>query len=123
MAVAVSSAAGLLSLLEEDDEALRLHALQALNQVVHEFWFQIAGSIASVEAFYEDEEFSHRELAALVASKVLVASACGPEPAYASRSPRHLLRSTSIQKSTASINASSIHLCRFAGVLQPWRAR
>ena len=71
-AVAVSSASGLLSLLDEDDESLRLYALQSLNRIVHEFWFQIASqqAIASVEAFYEDEDFSHRELAALVASKV-----------------------------------------------------
>ena len=71
-AVAVSSASGLLSLLDEDDESLKLYALQSLNRVVHEFWFQIASqqAIASVEAFYEDETFSHRELAALVASKV-----------------------------------------------------
>lgn len=103
MAVAVSSASGLLSLLEEDDEALRLHALQALNKVVHEFWFQIAGSIASVEAFYEDEEFSHRELAALVASKVLVTIARGPERADASLTPRHLLHHTAIQQTTASL--------------------
>lgn len=70
-AVAVPSASGLLSLLDEDDESLRLYALQSLNKIVHEFWFQIASqqAIASVEAFYEDEEFSHRELAALVASK------------------------------------------------------
>lgn len=71
-AVAVSSASGLLSLLDEDDESLKLYALQSLNKIVHEFWFQIASqqAIASVEAFYEDEDFSHRELAALVASKV-----------------------------------------------------
>ncbi len=70
-AVAVSSASGLLSLLDEDDESLKLYALQSLNRIVHEFWFQIASqqAIASVEAFYEDETFSHRELAALVASK------------------------------------------------------
>lgn len=70
-AVAVSSASGLLSLLDEDDESLKLYALQSLNKIVHEFWFQIASqqAIASVEAFYEDEGFSHRELAALVASK------------------------------------------------------
>ncbi len=73
-AVAVSSASGLLSLLEEEDEGLRLHALQSLNSVVHEYWYQIASSIASVEAFYEDEEFKHRELAALVASKVRLAA-------------------------------------------------
>ena len=70
MAVQPSSAANLLALLKEDDDALKLYALQSLNKVVHEFWFQIASAIANVEAFYEDEEFSHRELAALVASKV-----------------------------------------------------
>lgn len=71
-AVAVSSASGLLSLLDEDDESLKLYALQSLNRIVHEFWFQIASqqAIASVEAFYEDETFTHRDLAALVASKV-----------------------------------------------------
>ena len=37
---------------------------------MHEYWFQISGAIASVEALYEDDEFSDRELAALVASKV-----------------------------------------------------
>lgn len=68
-----TSAANLLALLEEHDDALRIYALQALNRVVHDFWFQIASAIASVEAFYEDEGFSHRELAALVASKVLAA--------------------------------------------------
>ncbi len=70
MAVAISSATGVLSLLNEEDDALKLHALQVLNKLVHEFWFQVASSIASVEAFYEDEDFGHRELAALVASKV-----------------------------------------------------
>lgn len=72
---AVSSAAPLLAQLDEEDDALRLHALQSLNSIVHEFWFQIASSIASVEAFYEDEGFTHRELAALVASKVWVVQA------------------------------------------------
>ena len=78
MAVAVqpSSAANLLALLKEDDDALKLYALQSLNKVVHEFWFQIASAIANVEAFYEDEEFSHRELAALVASKVRLTAFC-----------------------------------------------
>lgn len=77
-AVAVSSASGLLSLLDEDDESLKLYALQSLNKIVHEFWFQIASqqAIASVEAFYEDEDFSHRELAALVASKASPQTKC-----------------------------------------------
>lgn len=66
----VSSAAGLLALLEEHNDDLKRYALTNLDKVVHEYWFQISGSIASVEALYEDDEFSHRELAALVASKV-----------------------------------------------------
>ena len=107
MAVAVSSAAGLLSFLEEDDEALRLHALQALNKVVHEFWFQIAGSIASVEAFYEDEEFCHRELAALVASKVTKASGYGPERADASLAHRHPLHRAPFRQTTALVKIIS----------------
>jgi 26S proteasome regulatory subunit N2 len=68
--MAQSSASNYLALLDEDDDALKLFALQSLNKVVHDFWFQIASSIAAVEAFYEDEDFSNRELAALVASKV-----------------------------------------------------
>jgi hypothetical protein len=69
--LAQSSASNYLALLDEEDDALKLFALQSLNKVVHDFWFQISSSIASVEAFYEDEGFSNRELAALVASKVL----------------------------------------------------
>ncbi|GAB4817108.1 hypothetical protein N2152v2_004154 [Parachlorella kessleri] len=67
---ATASAAGLLSLLDEDEDSLKLYALQQLNKSVHDFWFQISTSIAAIEALYEDEDFSHRELAALVASKV-----------------------------------------------------
>ncbi|PNW70631.1 hypothetical protein CHLRE_17g727950v5 [Chlamydomonas reinhardtii] len=67
---AVSSAAGLLSLLAEENDDLKQHALTHLNKVVHDYWFQISGSIGSVEALYEDDDFAHRELAALVASKV-----------------------------------------------------
>lgn len=67
---AATSAAHVLALLEEEDDSLKLWALQQLDRSVHDFWFQVASSIASIEALYEDEEFSHRELAALVASKV-----------------------------------------------------
>lgn len=67
---AVSSAAGVLALLEEEDDALKLRALEQLDRSVHDFWFQISGSIATIEALYEDDGFAHRELAALVASKV-----------------------------------------------------
>lgn len=67
-----SSAAGLLTLLADDNEELKHYALVHLNKLVHEFWFQIASYIGSVEALYEDDEFKDRELAALIASKVLV---------------------------------------------------
>jgi len=70
-AVMSSSAAGLLTLLDEPDDELKHYALVHLNKVVHEFWFQISSYIGSVEALYEDDEFKDRELAALIASKVL----------------------------------------------------
>ncbi|KAI8467935.1 MAG: 26S proteasome regulatory subunit [Monoraphidium minutum] len=66
----MSSAAGLLTLLEEDNDTLKQYALTNLDKVVHDYWFQISPSIASVEALYEDESFKNRELAALIASKV-----------------------------------------------------
>jgi hypothetical protein len=69
-AVLPSSAAGLLTLLADDNDELKHYALVHLNNVVHEFWFQIASYIGSVEALYEDDEFKDRELAALIASKV-----------------------------------------------------
>jgi 26S proteasome regulatory subunit N2 len=68
---AISSASGLLALLSENSDDLKRHALINIDKCVHEYWYQISGSIASVEALYEDDEFSHRELAALVASKVM----------------------------------------------------
>ena len=70
MVAQVSSAAGLLALLDDSDEKLQRYALTNLDKVVDQFWFQISSSIASVEALYEDDEFPDRELAALVASKV-----------------------------------------------------
>eukprot|EP00878_Enallax_costatus_P016138 GHUV01016927.1.p1 GENE.GHUV01016927.1~~GHUV01016927.1.p1 ORF type:complete len:517 (+),score=185.18 GHUV01016927.1:207-1757(+) len=69
-AVMPSSAAGLLTLLEDENDELKRYALVHLNKVVHEFWFQISSYIGSVEALYEDDEFADRELAALIASKV-----------------------------------------------------
>lgn len=67
---AISSAAGLLALLDEPNDELKHHALTHLNKLVHDYWFQISGALGSLEALYEDEDFKHRELAALVASKV-----------------------------------------------------
>lgn len=67
---AVSSAAGLLTLLEEDNDDIKQYALSKLDGVVNDYFFEISPSIAAIEALYEDEGFKDRELAALLASKV-----------------------------------------------------
>ncbi|POM73819.1 26S proteasome non-ATPase regulatory subunit [Phytophthora palmivora] len=64
-----SSAAGVLALLEEEDNALKTHALQKLNQVVDHYWAEIADAIPLIEELSEEKNFPDRELAAYVASK------------------------------------------------------
>lgn len=70
-AVAHPSCDGLISLLQEPEDQLRLFALQELDRVVDDHWFAAAGSVTLIEELFEDDAFPHRELAALVASKVL----------------------------------------------------
>uniref|UniRef100_J3MRB5 26S proteasome non-ATPase regulatory subunit 1 homolog n=1 Tax=Oryza brachyantha TaxID=4533 RepID=J3MRB5_ORYBR len=70
MAVTVSSASGLLAMLQEPAAELKLHALANLNSLVHVFWPEISTSVPAIESLYEDEEFDQRQLAALVVSKV-----------------------------------------------------
>ncbi|CAA0839995.1 26S proteasome non-ATPase regulatory subunit 1 homolog A [Striga hermonthica] len=69
-ATMVSSAGGLLSMLNENHPALKLHALSNLNAFVHYFWPEISDSLNIIESLYEDEEFEQRQLAALLVSKV-----------------------------------------------------
>ncbi|KAJ3068676.1 proteasome regulatory particle base subunit [Podochytrium sp. JEL0797] len=68
--VQLTSAAGVISLLDETDERLKTYALEQLNTIVDQFWAEIADSVTKIEILYEDAGFKHRELAALVASKV-----------------------------------------------------
>ncbi|PHU18393.1 26S proteasome non-ATPase regulatory subunit 1 [Capsicum chinense] len=70
MATTVSSAGGILAMLNENHPQLKLHALSNLNAFVDYFWPEISTSVALIESLYEDEEFDQRQLAALVASKV-----------------------------------------------------
>ncbi|XP_031379897.1 26S proteasome non-ATPase regulatory subunit 1 homolog A-like [Punica granatum] len=74
MAVAtmVSSAGGLLAMLNENHPRLKLHALSNLNKCVDYYWPEISTSVPIIESLYEDEEFDQhqRELAALLVSKV-----------------------------------------------------
>uniref|UniRef100_K3WVQ1 Uncharacterized protein n=1 Tax=Globisporangium ultimum (strain ATCC 200006 / CBS 805.95 / DAOM BR144) TaxID=431595 RepID=K3WVQ1_GLOUD len=64
-----NSAAGVLALLEEDDYALKAHALQKLHQVVDQYWAEIADAIPLIESLSDDEQFPQKDLAAYVASK------------------------------------------------------
>ncbi|ERN01812.1 26S proteasome non-ATPase regulatory subunit 1 homolog A [Amborella trichopoda] len=69
-AAVVSSASGLLAMLNESHPVLKLHALTNLNTLVDNFWPEISTSVPTIESLYEDEEFDQRQLAALVVSKV-----------------------------------------------------
>lgn len=70
MHVNITSAAGIITMLDETDDRLVFYALKQLNSLVDMFWPEIADSIATIETLYENEQFKDRELAALVASKV-----------------------------------------------------
>ncbi|KAJ0555249.1 putative armadillo-like helical, 26S proteasome regulatory subunit RPN2 [Helianthus annuus] len=69
-ATMVSSAGGLLAMLNEPHPSLKLHALSNLNAFVDHFWPEISTSVPIIESLYEDEEFDQRQLAALLVSKV-----------------------------------------------------
>ena len=66
----LTSASGILSLLDEPDPSLQQHALHELNTLVDRFWPEIATAIPRIETLYEDDTFQRRDLAAVVASKV-----------------------------------------------------
>ncbi|KAH9288256.1 hypothetical protein KI387_032373 [Taxus chinensis] len=70
MAAVITSASGLLAMLNEENHTLRLHALTNLDRLVDIFWPEISTSVSVIESLYEDEDFGERQLAALVASKV-----------------------------------------------------
>ncbi|CAO3644071.1 unnamed protein product [Cunninghamella echinulata] len=62
----LTSASGVVALLDEQQPELKVYALQQLNSLINEFWAEIA----EFEILYEDSDFPDIELAALVASKV-----------------------------------------------------
>ena len=66
----LSSASGILSLLEDKDKSLNVYALERLNNMVSTYWPEISEKIDLIETFYEDKSFEKRELAALIAAKV-----------------------------------------------------
>ncbi|KAJ3101281.1 proteasome regulatory particle base subunit [Phlyctochytrium planicorne] len=70
MVQTLTSAAGVISLLDETNEELQIYALKQLDVMVDQFWAEIADEVTKIEILYENEAFKERKLAALVASKV-----------------------------------------------------
>eukprot|EP00126_Sphaerothecum_destruens_P004013 Sdes_comp17882_c0_seq1m7144 len=68
--VCLTSAAGILALLDEPQPEIKAFALEKLNVLVDTFWAEISDAIGKIEIFYEDEKFPQRKLASLIASKV-----------------------------------------------------
>ncbi|CAH1111422.1 unnamed protein product [Psylliodes chrysocephalus] len=66
----ITSAAGIISLLEEPRPELKVFALKKLDSIVDEFWPEISEAIEKIEILHEDKVFQQHQLAALVASKV-----------------------------------------------------
>nr|XP_033340629.1 26S proteasome non-ATPase regulatory subunit 1 [Megalopta genalis] len=66
----ITSAAGIISLLEEPMPELKVFALRKLDMIVDEFWPEISEAIEKIEILHEDKGFPQHDLAALVASKV-----------------------------------------------------
>ncbi|XP_060078648.1 26S proteasome non-ATPase regulatory subunit 1-like [Ylistrum balloti] len=70
MKMNITSAAGVISLLDEPEPQLKVFALEKLNKIVDVFWAEISEAVDKIEILYEDVGFKNKELAALVASKV-----------------------------------------------------
>lgn len=66
----LTSAAGVISLLDEPASELKIFALRKLDAIVDEFWPEISEAIQKIEFLHEDKTFAQQSLAALVASKV-----------------------------------------------------
>lgn len=66
----LTSAAGIIALLDESATELKYYALQKLDTIVDEFWAEISDVITKIEELCENESFRHKDLSSLVASKV-----------------------------------------------------
>ena len=65
-----STAAGVIALLNEPEPEVKVFALNKLNTIVDVFWAEISEAVGTIEMLYEETTFKHRNMAALVASKV-----------------------------------------------------
>lgn len=66
----ITTASGLIALLDDDSSELKAYALSKLNDVVDEYWAEISEVIGKIEVLHEDKGFHQRKLASLLASKV-----------------------------------------------------
>ncbi|EEY20990.1 26S proteasome non-ATPase regulatory subunit 1 [Verticillium alfalfae VaMs.102] len=64
------SATGVLGFLADEENELKVFALETLNDDIDTIWTEVAGALGQIEALYEDESFPDRQLAALVLAKV-----------------------------------------------------
>lgn len=70
-AVVPSSAAPALALLDETEPKLQAHALTSLNSLADSFWPEISGAVTKIQELSENTSFPEKDLASLVAAKVL----------------------------------------------------
>nr|CAH8833646.1 unnamed protein product [Trichobilharzia regenti] len=68
--MALTSAAGLVSLLDHKGADVKAFALRRLDDIVDEFWAEISEAVIKIEILHEDASFEYNKLAALLASKV-----------------------------------------------------
>ena len=66
----LTSAAGVIALLDEPETELKYYALDKLDSIVNDFWPEIADVISKIEELCENDSFKHKDLSSLVASKV-----------------------------------------------------
>lgn len=66
--LSVTSCGGILSLLSDNNDDIKLYALQKLDEVCGVFWAEISDHLITIEEIYEKDFKNH--LAALVCSKV-----------------------------------------------------
>ena len=59
MASVLTSAGGIISLLDEGQEELKVYALNRLNEesIIRQFWAEIADALEQIEILHEDKTF------------------------------------------------------------------
>lgn len=67
--ISSSSAAGIVGFLQEQDQQLKVRALERLHRVVDVHWAEVCESLPLIEELSEDTDFDGHELAAAVASR------------------------------------------------------